>query len=477
VRPEEPGPRPASGPATAAALREHPSIRTEQVLSRSLKARQQAMLAIGGAIGTGLFLGTGLAVQTAGPAILLAYVLMAALAMLQGAALTEMCVAHPTAGSFGVYAQVYLSPFAGYAVRASYWLMEVVATGGHMVATAVYMRYWFPEAPGALWIVGFSALIVLLNTRTVSWFGEFEYWFVAVKVAAVAAFIVLGAGVILGATGEGAVGLRDLFLTGGLLPQGPSGVWLACAFVLYAYIGVEVVAVASGEAHDPERSIPRAMRQTVLGLTALYVAAIAVLVAIIPWREAGVGESPFVTVLRRSGVPGAAGLMNFVVLSAALSGANANFYLVSRTLFSLARAGHVPAAVGGVDGRGTPVNAVLASSLGLGLAVLVEWLWPESAYVWFLGVALFGALFVWTMVFVVHLRFRSVWSRPGAPPLPYRSPFGRPGSVLGAVMLAALFATAWWVPGLRSTVLAAGPWLAVLFVSYRLSARGPSRGD
>lgn len=452
-------------------LRAHPSIRSEQVLSRSLKARQQAMLAIGGAIGTGLFLGSGLAVQTAGPAILLAYVLMAGLALLLGAALTEMCVAHPTAGSFGVYAQIYLSPFAGYAVRASYWLMEVVATGGHMVAAAIYMRYWFPEVPAAVWIIGFSLLIALLNTRSVGSFGEFEYWFVTVKVVAVLAFIVLGAGVILGLTGEPAVGLKNVLGEGGFLPKGLGGMWLACAFVLYSYIGVEVVAVASGEAHDPERSIPRAMRQTVLGLTALYVAAMAVLVAIIPWTEAGVGESPFVTVLRKSGVPGAAGLMNFIVLSAALSGANANLYLVSRTLFSMARAGHVPAAVGNVNRRGTPVNAVLTSSVGLGLALLVQWRWPESAYVWFVGVALFGALFVWTMIFLVHLRFRAVWSRPDAAPLPYRSPFGRAGSILGATSLAALFVTTWWAPGLRSTVFAAGPWLLLLLVGYRLSAR------
>jgi L-asparagine transporter-like permease len=466
------GPRGAT--SSSGDLRAHPSIRSEQVLSRSLKARQQAMLAIGGAIGTGLFLGSGLAVQTAGPAILLAYVLMAGLALLLGAALTEMCVAHPTAGSFGVYAQMYLSPFAGYAVRASYWLMEVVATGGHMVATAIYMRYWFPEVPGAVWIIGFSLLIAVLNTRAVGSFGEFEYWFVAVKVVAVLAFIVLGTGLILGLTGEPPVGLRNLLGEGGFFPQGPEGVWLACAFVLYSYIGVEVVAVASGEAQDPERSIPRAMRQTVLGLTALYVAAMAVLIAIIPWTEAGVGESPFVTVLRKSGVPGAASLMNFIVLSAALSGANANLYLVSRTLFSMARAGHVPAAMGNVDRRGTPVNAVITSSVGLGLALLVQWGWPNSAYVWFVGVALFGALFVWTMIFLVHLRFRAVWSRSDAAPLAYRSPFGRAGSILGATSLVALFVTTWWAPGLQSTVFAAVPWLLLLLIGHRLSARAPA---
>jgi amino acid transporter, AAT family len=448
-------------------LRDHPGVRREAGLSRRLATRHQAMLAIGGAIGTGLFLGSGLSVGAAGPAVLVSYLIVGGVSVLLALALAEMCTAHPTAGSFGVYAGMYLSPFAGYAVRVTYWIMEIVATGGHLVAVSIYMQYWFPGVPGALWVVGFSLALLYVNTGPVRSFAEFQYWFVMIKVVAVVVFVVLGVATIFGWTGAPAIGTQNL--RADLVPYGLGGVWLACCFVIYAFIGVEVVAVASGEAENPERTVPRALLRMVLGLTAIYLATTAVLVALMPWRQLGVGESPFVTVLRQSGIPGAASVMNFVVLTAALSSANANFYLVSRTLFSLARAGYVPQALGSIDARGTPRNALLLSSLGLAVAVVVRWFWPDSAYEWFLGVALFGALLVWTLIFVVHIRFREEWDRPGAPPLPFRSPLGTRASAFGALMVFAILVSTWWAPGLRATLYAALPWMAALVVGYRLS--------
>jgi L-asparagine transporter-like permease len=443
-------------------------VRQEQGLVRNLGARQQGMLAIGGAIGTGLFLGSGLSLASAGPGVIVSYVLMAGVALLLGFALTEMCVAHPAAGSFGVYAEMYLSPFAGYAVRLSYWMMQVIATGGHLVAVSIYMRYWFPHVPGGVWTVGFSLILLWLNARAVATFAEFEYWFVMIKVVAVFLFVALGLAWFFGWTGEPSA-VRSITADGGLFPMGLKGVWFACCFVIYSFIGVEVVAVTSGEAADPERTIPRAMIRMILGLSVIYVATVAVLVAIMPWRQAGVGESPFVTVLARTGIPAAGALMNFVVLTAALSAANANLYLVARMLFSLARAGFVPSGMGRVNERGVPVSALVTSSVGLAVAVLVQWLWRDSAYVWFLGVALFGALLVWTMIFVCHLAFRRAWTHPSAPPLRFRSPLGSAGSVVGALVVLAILASTWWTPGLRPTLLAAGPWILVVALGYRLT--------
>jgi amino acid transporter, AAT family len=219
---------------------------------------------------------------------------------------------------------------------------------------------------------------------------------------------------------------------------------------------VEIVGVTSGEARDPARTIPRAMRRMVLGLSTIYIVTLTLLLTLTPWTELGTRESPFVSVLRGMGIPGAAGLMNFVVLSAALSSSNANLYLIARTLFSLSRAGFVPPALGAVSSRNAPVNALLVSGAGLGAAVLVRALWPDSAYVWFFGVALFGALYVWLMIFVTHIAFR----RPAVPI----------GSYVGAALLVAMLISTWWVPGLRSTVLAGGPWLLLLAIGYRLSA-------
>src|ERR671930_1486271 len=409
-------------------------VRREQVLARQLSAAQQAMMALGGAIGTGLFLASGLAVNVAGPAVILSYAIVAVVALLLGAALTEMAVAHPTAGAFGVYAGMYVSPFAGYAVRVSYWLMEVIATGGQLVAASIYMGYWFPTVPGAVWVLVFAVALTYANSRAVGELGAIEYWLVMIKVVAVALFVTLGVLVLAGATGEPAIGLANVTGQGGFMPFGLGGVWLACCFVIYSFIGVEIVGVTSGEASDPARTIPRAMRRMVVGLSLIYVVTATLLIALTPWNQLGIGESPFVSVLRRMAIPGAAGVMNAVVLLAALSSANANVYLIARALFSLARAGFVPQGLGAVTPRGAPVAALLVSSVGLGAAVLVRAFWPQSAYVWFFGAALFGALFVWLMIFVTHIAFR-------APRVPI-------ASCAGAALVAAILVSTWWVPDL-----------------------------
>ena len=435
--------------------RQHQAVASEQVLARQLSSAQQAMMALGGAIGTGLFLASGLSVNVAGPAVVLSYVIVAGISLLLARGLTEMAVAHPTAGAFGVYAGIYVSPFAGYAVRVSYWLMQVIATGGQLVAASIYMGYWFPGVPGAIWVLLFAIALIYVNSRAVGHLGVIEYWLVMIKVVAVIVFVGVALLVLFGLTGDPAIGGQNITAHGGFMPFGAAGVWLGCCFVIYSFIGVEIVGVTSGEAEDPARTIPKAMRRMVLGLSAIYIVTIALLVALIPWNQLGVGESPFVGVLRGLGIPGAAGVMNFVVLSAALSSSNANLYLISRTLFSLARAGFVPSGLGAVNKRGAPATALLISSIGLGIAVLVRALWPDSAYVWFFGVALFGALFVWLMIFVTHVAYRA---RTGSAPIT---------SWIGGVLVGAILISTWWVPDLKSTLIAGGPWLLVLAIGYR----------
>lgn len=432
------------------------SVRNEQVLERQLSSVQQAMMTLGGAIGTGLFLSTGLSVSTAGPAIIVSYVIVAGISLLLGRAVSEMAVAHPTAGAFGVHAGLYVSPFAGYAVRVSYWLMEVIATGGHLTAAATYMRFWFPGVHGAVWVLGFAMVLLYLNSRAVGRLARVEYWLVMIKVAAVALFVAIAILLVAGATGQPAIGTHNL-TDHGFAPFGASGIWFGCCFAIYSFIGVEIVGVTSGEAADPARSVPRAMRRAVLGLSAIYIVTIALLTAVTPWQQLGVGESPFVRALAGLGIPAAAGVMNFVVLSAALSSSNANLYLISRTLFSLARGGFAPSSLGALSRRGAPVNALLASGLGLAIAVLIEVLWSDTAYQILFAVALFGALFVWLMIFVTHIAFHR-----GRLPL---------GSGLGGAAIAAILVSTWWVPGLKTTLLAGPPWLAILGIGYIVARR------
>jgi amino acid transporter, AAT family len=445
-------------------------IERGEQLSRQLTARQLGMIAIGGAIGTGLFLGSSLAVHTAGPGVVITYLIGAGITLLMMGALSEMAVAHPTAGSFGVYAEIYVHPWAGFAMRYTYWAAQCIAIGGEATAIAIYCQWWFPQTPQWLWILGFSVALLSINAASVGSFGSFEYWFAMIKVVAIAIFIVFGVVLIFGLGITAPTGFANLTSHGGFLPTGWRGVWMASVFVIFAYLGSEIVSVTAGEAKDPETAVPRAMRRMVLRLILFYLGAITVLVTIVPWNQiqpgADVTASPFVKVFHLIGVPAAAHVVNFVVITAAASSMNCNLYLVSRMMFSLARGGYAPASFGHVSNRGTPVPALLVSAAGLAIAIVVAIRYPNGAFVYLFGVSLFGGLFVWFMIFVTHLFFRAKWDASGGRRLPVRM-IGYPvTSILGAAAIAAITATTWWVEGMRVTIIAGVPWLAALTVAY-----------
>jgi amino acid transporter, AAT family len=455
-----------------------PPIEPERGLARELTARQLSMMALGGAIGTGLFLGSSLAVRLAGPGIIVTYLLGALVALLLMSALAEMAVAHPTAGSFGVYAEIYVSRWAGFAVRYTYWAVQSIAIGGEATAVAIYGQWWFPGTPAWAWIMFFSALLIYVNTRAVGSFGEFEYWFSLIKVVAIVLFIVFGVGALSGTVGSHpAIGLGNYR---GFLPHGLKGVWMALAFVIYSYIGTEVVAVAAGEARDPAKTVPRAVRSMVTRLIALYVGAMTVLVGLVSWKQIQPGgdvtTSPFVRLFELLGIPAAAHLVNFVVLTAALSSMNCNLYLNARMMFSLARSGYAPERFGRVSARGTPLEALLASAAGVVVATVVAFFFPHSAYVILFGIALFGGLFAWIMIFVTHLRFRSKWEacETASTRLPVKMPGYPYTSLLGLALLLGILLTTWWVEGMRNTLRAGLPWLAFISATYVIWARRTS---
>ena len=232
-------------------------------LQRRLSARQLTMIAIGGAIGVDLFLGSSVTIELAGPGVIITYLLGAAVALVMAYALAEMAVTHPVAGSFGVYAEIYLSRWAGFTVRATYGLVQIIAIGAEVTAVAIYFSFWFPNVPAWSWGLIVSTALVTINALQVSNFGEFEYWCALIKVAAIIAFIGVGLSMITGLGPWPAVGLGNLTQHGGFLPHGWRGVWLALTLAITSYMGVEVIAVTAGEAQNPEESIPRAMRTIV----------------------------------------------------------------------------------------------------------------------------------------------------------------------------------------------------------------------
>ncbi len=451
--------------------------RTEEGLERRLTPRQLSMIAIGSAIGVGLFLGSTVTIRLAGPGVIISYVIGALIALVMAYALAEMAVVHPQAGSFGVYAERYLSPWFGFAVRATYGFIQILAIGAEVTAVAIYFAFWFPGAPQWVWVAGVSLVLVAINRAQVGRFGEIEYWFALVKVLAIVAFIVVGAALVAGLGPSPAIGLTNLTGgPGGFLPNGWRGVWLSLTLVITSYMGVEVIAVTAGEAEDPERSIPRAMRTMVWRLILFYVLAMAVMLAMTPWSRIGEGGggisgSPFVRAFSAVGIPFAASLMNVVVISAALSSANSNLYLTTRMLFSLSRSGYGPRWLSTVNAVGVPERAVAVASAGMVAAILLAVYAPGRAFLLLFGTAVAGMLFIWIVILITYLRFRRALSPERLARLPIHLPMPRVAATCGIISLAAILATTFFVDGLQYTVVSFLPFLAVISIVYARTRR------
>jgi AAT family amino acid transporter len=444
-------------------------------LHRRLSQRQLTMMAIGGAIGVGLFLGSSLTVRLAGPGVILSYLLGAAIALIMAYAVTEMAVIHPVAGAFGVYAEKYLNSWAGYSVRATYGLVQIIAIGAEVTAVGIYFYFWFPAVPQWVWVVTASIAFVALNSMQVNRLGEFEYWFAMIKVVAIVSFILVGLGLIFGIGSRHAVGFANLTQHGGFLPGGWKGVWLSLTLTITSYMGVEIMAVTAGEAKSPETSIPRAMKNIVYRLILFYVLAITIMVTMVPWNQtssaSGITGSPFVTAFAAAHVPYAAAIMNFVVLTAALSSVNTNLYLSTRMVFSLAGDGHPSAWLSKVSRNGVPHRALMASTAGMVAAILLAIFAPGNAFLLLYGTAVAGMLFVWLVILLTHLRFRETIAPERVAALPMRLRAHPLFTMLGIIVLAGIAASTFFVDGLRWSVPAFLPFLGAISLLYLLSRR------
>jgi L-asparagine transporter-like permease len=444
----------------------------EAGLHRNLTPWKMAMIGLGSCIGTGLFLGSALSVKLAGPAVILSFAAAALIALTMMWALAEMAAAHPAAGSFGLYAEMYLHPWAGYAVRLTYWLCMMAAVGSDIVAAQIYCTHWFPHVPAWAWIGAFSLIVTYLNTIAVGQFGTFENWLSVTKVMTVGAFLVLGCALIFG-IGFPRIGVANYTAHGGFLPNGWTGVALGVVMGLFSFFGIEVVGSAAGEAADPQVAVPRALRRTLLILTLAYIAGLAVVVGVIPWTQIGLGESPFVRVFESVGIWGAGDFMNFVVLTAALSSAMANLYFAARLAFSLSRGGYLPAGLGRLNVKGMPMVAVMASAVGMVAALWLSSRYQESLFLYMVGLSTFGALFAWLITLLTHLAFRRFHAKEGKAYVRI-GPRGPWVSLAGALAVLAVLISTWWVPGFGVTLKAGVPWLAFATVCYFVWGKAPA---
>lgn len=433
-------------------------------LARGLSLRHILFIALGSAIGTGLFLGSASAIRFAGPSVLLAYVIGGAAVFMVMRAMGEMALAHPVAGAFSDYATRYLGRWAGFVTGWSYAFEMALVAIADVTAVALYMKFWFPDSPSWIWIASVILVILAINLSKVKVFGEAEFWFTLVKVGAIIAMI-LG-GILLLLLGvqmdaQTAPSVTHLWDQGGFFPNGLAG-FLACfTVVMFAFGGIETIGVTAGEAADPKTSIPKAINTVPVRILLFYVLTMAVIMSLTPWHQIGADESPFVQIFSALGIPAAAHLLNFVILTAAVSAINADMYGAGRMLHGLAQQGLAPAGFAKTSRAGIPWPTVVCMGLVLAAGVVLNQI-SEDAFLIVASLATFATVLVWIMILLTHLSFRKHLARTGQSsefptPLWPGASWAALAFMVGVLTLLGFFAetrTALWVGALWCVLLA-----------------------
>lgn len=466
-------------------------------LRKSLKNRHIQLIALGGAIGTGLFYGSSESIQLAGPSVLLAYLIGGAAIFLIVRALSEMSVEDPKAGAFSYYATRYWSKRAGFISGWNYWFNYILVSMVELAVVGSFVQYWFPAIPAWVSAAVFLVIITAMNLMGVSKFGEFEFWFAIIKIVAVIAMVVGGIAVIVAklptesgvpASFSNWFTIHGGFMPHGWLSRGADGQWtgllMALVVVMFSFGGTELIGITAGETENPRVTIPKATNSIIWRILVFYVAALGVIMAVVPWDTIDGSSSPFVQIFDSVGVHAAAGILNFVCLTAVMSVYNSGLYANSRMLYSLAKQGNAPAYLARLDKRGVPRAGVLTSAAVTVIAVVVVFLWPEFAFNYLMSIATIAAFINWSMVMLTEMHFRKQvaagngpgrlagmhgkealdaiqFKLPGHAVTPYLV-------VAFQVMIAVLMC---FSPSYRIAVYAGVIWLAVLFVAYEIMAR------
>lgn len=452
----------------------------ETVLSRGLNVRHIRFMALGSAIGTGLFYGSASAIQKAGPAVLLAYIIGGAAVFMVMRALGEMAVRHPVSGSFGQYASRYLGPFAGFVTGWTYVFEMAIVAIADVTAFSIYMGFWFPQVDRWIWILAIILFLAAMNLLSVKVFGELEFWFSLIKVVAIIAMIAGGAAIVVFGfqTGDGggvAPGLGNLVNHGGLFPNGFEGLLAAFAVVMFAFGGIETIGITAGEAADPKKVIPQAVNTVPVRVLLFYVLTLGVLMSLFPWNEIGSNGSPFVQIFDGLGIPAAPHILNAVVITAALSAINSDIFGAGRILFGLSQQGHAPKTFGKVSRHGVPWMTVVMMGGILLVGVVLNALIPEDVFVLIASIATFATVWVWVMILASHVAMKREIARKGLPASEFPSPWWPAASVLTIAFMALVIVILGVFEDTRVALYVGGAWLALLFVAYRLWVRGGGR--
>ncbi|KMN19091.1 amino acid permease [Pseudomonas weihenstephanensis] len=445
-----------------------------QGLKRGLSARHIRFMALGSAIGTGLFYGSAAAIQMAGPAVLLAYLIGGAAVFMVMRALGEMAVRDPVSGSFGHYASTYLGPMSGFILGWTYAFEMIIVCLADITAFGIYMGFWFPDVARWIWVLGIVLLIGGLNLCSVKVFGEMEFWLSLLKVAAIVAMILAGFGIMLfgigsaGSAHASATGISNLWSFGGFMPNGVGGLIASFAVVMFAFGGIEIIGITAGEAKDPQRVIPKAINAVPLRILLFYVLTLFVLMAIYPWTQIGTQGSPFVQIFDSLGISSAATILNIVVISAAVSAINSDIFGAGRMMFGLAQQGQAPKGFAQISRHGVPWMTVLVMGVTLLAGVVLNYLIPQDIFLIIASIATFATVWVWLMILVTQMAMRRSMSAEEVAQLKFPVPFWPYAPIAATVFMVFIFGVLGYFPDTRAALIVGVVWIACLVVAYRL---------
>lgn len=436
-------------------------------MKRGLKNRHLQMIALGGAIGTGLFYGSASTIALAGPAVMLSYLIGGVVIFFIMRMLGEMAVDEPVSGSFSYYATKYWGKFPGFLSGWNYWFNYVLVSMAELTAVGIYMQFWYPDMPQ--WIAALVCLVVIttVNLINVRLYGEFEFWMALVKISAIVLMIVLGLCLLFGSGQPFPDNISNIWQNGGFMPNGWWGLALSITVVMFSFGGIELIGITAGEAENPDHTIPKAINQVIWRILIFYVGTMAVLMALWPWNKVGMEASPFVQIFSNVGVPAAAHILNFVVLTAAVSVYNSAIYSNSRMLYGLAMKNEAPEFLGKLSKRGVPVNGIFVSSGITLLCVALNYFFPGKVFMVLMSVATIAATISWMTITITHLKFRAKCLAQGKV-TKFKSPFYPVINYICMAFLLGVWGFMTQIEDMKLAVIILPIWLLLLWLGYKI---------
>ncbi|MEC2075674.1 amino acid permease [Metabacillus fastidiosus] len=442
-------------------------------LKRGLEARHIQMIALGGTIGVGLFMGSASTIKWTGPSVMLAYAIAGIFIFFIMRAMGEMLYLEPSTGSFATFAYKYIHPLAGYMTAWSNWFQWVIVGMSEIIAVGAYMKYWFPDLPA--WIPGIIAMVILgaANLISVKSFGEFEFWFAMIKIVTIILMIAAGLGLIFFGFGNGgaAIGLSNLWEHGGFFTGGWQGFFFALSLVVGAYQGVELLGITAGEAKNPQKTLTKAIQSIIWRVLIFYIGAIFVIVTVYPWDELNSIGSPFVATFAKIGITAAAGIINFVVITAAMSGCNSGIYSAGRMLYTLGMNGQAPRFFTKLSRNGVPLIGTIGVMAGLAIGVVLSYIAPENLFVYVYSASVLPGMIPWFVILISQVSFRKM---KGAQMKdhPFKMPFAPVTNYVTIAFLIIVLVGMWFNDDTRISLIAGIVFLVIIVISFYLFGIG-----